>query len=125
MNPSDYWVKAILLFGILIYAIALIGGLITHKLLLYALIINTLSGLVVIVYWIQKQLQITQHIFEAREMIFLGFEAVVVAVAVYSLLSPHVGHWLRVLQYLLFSIQFIFLVGLLLFFLFFKIDKLF
>ena len=125
MNPSDYWIKAVLLLSILVYAIALAGGLISHKLLQYVLIINAFTGLIVILYWVQKQLRITQHIFEAREMIFLGFEAVIVAVAIYSLSSSHVSHWLRVVQYVVFFIQFIFLVMLFLFFLFFKMNKLF
>ena len=125
MSISDYWVKVILLFIILIYLGTLVAGLITHKLSQYVSIVNGLSGLAVIIYWVQKQLRITQHIFEGREMIFLGFEIAVVALAVYSLLSSQSSHWVRVAQYLFFSIQFICLVILLLFFLFFKMNKLF
>jgi hypothetical protein len=126
MSKSDYWVNAILIFFILLHIIVLISGLITHKLLTYISVLNTISGLIVIIYWIQHQLRITQHIYETREMIFLGFETVLVAASIYSIVSNfHINHWVRVIQYVFFSIQFVCLLLLLLIMLFFKMNKLF
>lgn len=126
MSKSDYWVNVILIFFILLHIIVLISGLVTHKLLTYISVLNTISGLIVIIYWIQKQLRITQHIYEAREMIFLGFETVLVAVSIYSIVSNfQINYWVRVVQYVFFSIQFLCLVLLLLFMLFFKMNRLF
>ncbi|KAA9035837.1 hypothetical protein FW778_19985 [Ginsengibacter hankyongi] len=83
MIISDYWIKLGLIFGILVYLGTFMAGLVTHKLEQYIFIINTLSGLAVLIYWGQKQLRITQHIFEGREMIFLGVELIIVTAAVY------------------------------------------
>lgn len=124
MSISDYWIKLALIVSVLIYLGTLITGLMTHKLAQYVLIVNTLSGLAVLIYWVQKQLRISQHIFEAREMFFLGFEALVVIAAIYSLLSSTGGSWLKITQYVFFAMQFICLLVLLAFFLFFKMNKL-
>lgn len=124
MSISDYWIKLALIFGILVYLGTFIAGLVTHKLAQYIFIVNTLSGLAVFIYWGQKQLRITQHIFEEREMIFLGFELIVVTAAVYSLLSSPVSHWLKIVQYIFFAMHSICLLLLLAFFLFFKMNKL-
>jgi len=124
MSISDYWIKLALIFGVLIYLGTLIAGLMTHKLAQYVFIVNAISGLAVLIYWVQKQIRISQHIFEAREMIFLGFELLVVTAAIYSLLSSPISNWLKITQYIFFAIQFICLVLLLAFFLFFKMNKL-
>lgn len=125
MSKSDFWVNAILIFFILLHIIILIAGIITHKLLTYVSFLNVATGLILIIYWIQKQLRITQHIYETRELIFLGFEALIVAVSVYSIvLHFHTDRWLRVTQYLFYSVQFVCLLLLLLFMFFFKMNRL-
>jgi hypothetical protein len=121
---NDFWVNTILIIFILLHILVLITVLIFHKFLWYVSVLNAISGLIVIIYWVQNQLRITQHIYETGEMAFLGFEMVVVAVSIYSILSSHAGYWLKFTQYLFFSIHFICLVLLLLFMLFFKMDKL-
>ncbi|HEY5407028.1 MAG TPA: hypothetical protein VIJ92_08070 [Ginsengibacter sp.] len=125
MSIPDSWVTTILIFFILLHTVVLIGGLITHKLLIYVSFLNVVTALIVIIYWIQQQLRITQHIYEAREMIFLGLQTVILAVSIYSIVSHfYINHWVRIIQYLLFSIQFISLLLLLLVMLFFKMDRL-
>ena len=124
MNPSDFWFKIIFLSAITLYTIALVAGLINHRFPRYVLIINALSGLIVLIYWTNQQFRITQHYFELREMIFLGYETLTAALAIYSLYSYSVSNWLRVLQNVFFFIQFILLIGLGLFMLLFKMDKL-
>jgi hypothetical protein len=125
MSKSDFWVNAVLIFFILLHIIVLISGIITHKFLTYVSFLNAITGSVVIIYWIQKQLQITQHIFEAREMIFLGLEALIVIVSIYSIVSHfHINRWLLITQYSFYSIQFVSLLLLLLFMFFFKMNRL-
>lgn len=124
MSISDAWIKGIAISGVLIYAVIFIIGLKTHKLLRYISLLNLLSGLIFVLYWILKQLRITQHSFELRELIFLAFELVVVFLSLYVIQSVVIPQWAKYLSYTFFSLQFLILVLFLLIMFFFKMNKL-
>jgi hypothetical protein len=124
MSKTDSWVNIILITVIAAYIIVWIAGLVTHKLVNYFSMINAVTALAILIYWIQKQLHITQHYVETREIIFLGVEALFAGISIYTLFSSLITHWLKVAQYIIFSLHLIVLVLFLIFMLTFKMKKL-
>ncbi len=124
MNKSDKWI--IILFGIslLINILVFVAGLIKHKVALYFSVVNALTGLAIIVYWIQKEMSVTQHFIETREVMVLSAEALVIAISIYALSMASISNWVKITQYVVFSIHFICLVLFFLFMLTFKFNKL-
>ncbi|MCW3116077.1 MAG: hypothetical protein JWM28_159, partial [Chitinophagaceae bacterium] len=96
-----------------------------NKLPFYIVFINLLAGLSVIIYWIQKQIRITQHSIEFREMIFLVIESLIVGISVYYILSSPLNHWIKVVQYIIFGLHWILTLLALAFMLTFRIKRLF
>lgn len=125
MSRSDQWVIIFAVTVALIHVAVLIIGSITHRLFYLMAIVNLISGSSIIIYWIQKQIRITQHISEGREMIVLGLEAIVVVVTAYSMASNQWNSWQKVFQYIVFGIHFILLLLFIIFILTFKMKRLF
>ena len=124
MNKTDQWVIGILIGLIVLFLAALIIGYKTHQLAFLIPLLNLVSGLSFLIYWLQKQIRITQHIFELREISVLGFEMIVLGCAVYALMSKAEYPWLKLLQYLFGTIHFLCLLAFLVFMLTFKMKKL-
>lgn len=124
MSKADKWMIIILAFGILINISVWIAGLIKHKLILCFSFLNALTGLIVITYWIAREIKITQHFIETREVVVLSFEALVIAVSVYAILSASLNNWIKITHYTVFAIHFACLAFFLIFMLTFKMDRL-
>jgi len=124
MSKTDSWINVIVIVVIAVYVITWIFGLVTHKLVNYFSVINATTALTILIYWIQKQMHITQHYIETREIIFLGVEALFAGISVYALFTSIINHWLRITQYVIFSLHLIALILFLIFMLTFKLKRL-
>ena len=124
-NPDDRTVKRITIAAICLYAAVLIAGFATHHLLLYVSIINSVAGLLIISYWIWDKLRPLKRLTERRELIVLLIECIIVAAAIYTIMSTSLPGWLTIVQYIIFAIHALLLVLFLIFMLTFKIKKLF
>ena len=124
MPNSNQSVLIILIAIIAVFLAVLILGYKTNQLTFLIPLLNLASGSSLLIYWIQKQIRITQHIFELREISVLGFEMIVVGCAFYALMSKAEYPWLRVLHYVFWTIHFLCLGVFLVFMLTFKIKRL-
>lgn len=124
MSRSDQWVNIILATLIVLYLAIWLIGYWSNKLHAALTFLNLLSALLIIVYWEIKQMNITQHIIEGREIFVLGFEVLVIGCAVYSMVTGYSISWLKVIQYIFFGMHFSVLLLGLAFILTFKINKL-
>ena len=124
MSKTDSWVNVIVIAVIAVYIIAWILGLVTHKLVNYFSVINAATALAILIYWTQKQVHITQHYLETREIIFLGIEALFAGISVYAIFTSIIDHWLKITQYIIFSLHLIALILFLIFMLTFKLKRL-
>jgi hypothetical protein len=124
MNKSDQWVVINVVAMLLLYIAVWLIGYRTHKLNLFTAAVNLLTGSFIIIYWVVKQLRITQHHFELREFMALGLEAILIGCAIYTIIAGQKINWLKVTQYVFFGIHFTILIAALIFLLTFKMNKL-
>ncbi|MFZ1678989.1 MAG: hypothetical protein WBP41_14765 [Saprospiraceae bacterium] len=124
MSKSDQWVNIILIGTIILYLSIWAIGYKAHKFAYLASIVNIVSGAAILLYWVIRQIQITQHIFELREILVLLFEVVVIACGIFYILSSQRGGGLKILQYLFFGIHLTVLVLGLIFMITFKMNRL-
>ena len=124
MRKADRWINSGLMLMLLLYSTMWITGLVTGSAAYLVAWINMVAGFFVILYWIHKQLSIRQHYIEAREIIVLCLELVIIAVAALSLFSDYWNSWARVFHYAVFALHFIFLLCLMVFMLTFKMKRL-
>jgi hypothetical protein len=100
MSNPDKVVIIIMLLLITIHLGVAVAGFITGRLLFLMTLLNLIAGLSIIIYWIQKQLRISQHIFEGREVLGLILELIVVGCGMYVLSKNHAVNFFKVLQYI-------------------------
>lgn len=124
MSRSDQWVNISLGLIILLYVSVLAIGYYINKLLCLVSLMNLFAGISLILYWAIRQIQIQQHTIEFREILVLGFETLVIACAIYTLMTSMQGSWLRITQYIVFGIHLLLMVLGLIFMLTFKMTRL-
>jgi len=124
MLASNHITNIILIVLIIIHFSVLTVGIKTNRTGFYLSMLNLIAGLSVLIYWIQKQLRITQHLFGTTEILALVFEMIVIASAIYLLVSKKAGNWVVILQYVFFGIHLLVLVLLFVFMLTFKMKRL-
>ena len=117
-------VLIILIAIIILFLTVLIIGYKTNQLAFLIPLLNLVSASTLLFYWLQKQIQIRQHIFELREMVVLSLEMLVVGSAIYSIVSHQNQNWLRIIQYLFYAIHLLCLILFLVFLLTFKMKRL-
>ena len=125
MNKTDLLVICIVVLIIFIHLSVVFIRFFSNKFLYLMPVINLVAGLMVFIYWTQKQLSICQHFFDIREIMVLCFEAIVVGCAVYCIVHSQWNNWLKALQYLFIAIHVSVLLLFLFFMLTFKMNKLF
>lgn len=79
--------------------------------------------MLVLFYWIQKQLRITKHLFNTNEIFVACFEITFIASAIYFLVSKKVSNWVVIMQYVFFGIYLLALVLFFVFMLTFKMKR--
>ena len=124
MNKTDQGINVIIIVVIIIYLAVLIIEIITNRFPYLTNFLNLVTASYILIYWIQKQLSITQHIFESREIIVLCFEIAVVGVAIYAIMNSQWSGWVKIIQYIIFGIHFLALTTFFIFMLTFKMKKL-
>ncbi|MEO6667927.1 MAG: hypothetical protein ABIN36_00540 [Ferruginibacter sp.] len=123
MLKTDKTTKIFLFTAIAVYIAVFIIG-IGDGTLKYISIINAITSGSVPLYWVNKQLRITQHIFELREAIVLSAETLFTTTAVYTIFSNPTNSFLHVLQYLIYGMHFIVLLLFAIYLLTCKINRL-
>jgi hypothetical protein len=124
MFKSDELVIGILSFTILIQTAILIAGRITGKPALPVSIFNAAFAFSVLGYWLVRQFQIQQHMYDSREALVLFSEIILIILTVYSIIIQHSNYPLRVIQYCFFAIHFLVCLLAFIFMLTFKINRL-
>ena len=125
MSPSNTQVKVITISFMLIYVSVFLISLRSYQQVKLISLLNFITSFSLLLYWIRKQLRITQHIYEMREMVLLGIEILFLGIAVFSFFIHEEGSWAVITAYVIFAIHFIVLILALVFMLTFKIKKLF
>jgi len=124
MLASNHITNIILIVLIIIHFSVLTVGIKTNRTGFYLSMWNLVAGLSVLIYWVQKQLLIKQHLFGVTEILALVFEMIVIASAIYFLVSKKAGNWVVILQYVFFGIHLLVLVLFFVFMLTFKMKRL-
>jgi hypothetical protein len=124
MSKTDQLVSVILVIVILLYLSVFTIAIVYRKISFLSLL-NLISALSVLIYWIQKQFRISFHIADPTEIAVLCFEIAVIGVGIYSIVSKQNLNWISTIQKIVFGIHLSALILFLVFMLTFKITKLF
>ena len=124
MTKSDKWIKIGVIITIIIYIFIGLSVFMGYNQVGLISLLNLATSLSILTYWIQKQIRISQHIFEFREMSVLCFEIVVIGCAIYSHIFNIFSDWMKVIHLTLFGIHLCFLILFLAFMLTFKMKRL-
>ena len=124
MSNKDHWIVAAVIGFILIYGMVFITGYLNGRLVLFTAITNIITGLAMLIYWVQKAIRVQRLIVETREIMVIAVELVVIAVGSFWVLSAFDSKWLRFFNYLVFGVHLLVLLLFLLFMLTFKIKRL-
>ena len=76
MKKTDSWVILLVILAITLHLSVLIVGIRIHLLPYFTPILNLVSGLLLLLYWLQKEIRIKIHTIELREMIVLSLETI-------------------------------------------------
>jgi hypothetical protein len=125
MKISDKQVKAVVVCCILVYLLTLFASEFILHTLFYLLFLNALSSALMIFYWVIRQLKITSHHFEMREMVVLALEFVAFIFSIYTMFTHPLTTTFIIVSYAIFTIHLLALLGFMIFVMTFKITKLF
>src|SRR6187549_2301466 len=125
MSLSDKRISAVVATVIMIHIAIFVTVLFLPTLSYLTAVVNLVIGSSICIYWIQKQLRITQHIFELREIIALTLEVVVIGCSIYSILLSEQIARLDVVNLFILIVHLLMLLVFLVFMLTFKMKKLF
>ena len=124
MSKSDQWVNIILVMLMLLYLSVWVFGYYSNKLSVAITCLNFIAALSIVAYWVVRQMKITQHFIEPREIIVLGFEVLIICCALYAIINGYRNSAIKIMQYVCFGIHGLLLILSLIFMLTFKINKL-
>ncbi len=125
MSKQDHWIMIVVICFIVIHLLLWIGGYLTNRLAVFTALVNTATGLTVLIYWIQKAVRVQLFITEPREVIVLIAELGVIAGGILIASNASASNWLWFFNYLAFGIHLLALLLSLFFMLTFKIKRLF
>jgi hypothetical protein len=124
MSKQDQWITIVVICCIVIHLLLWIVGYLTNRLAVCTALVNTATGLTVLIYWIQKAVRVQLFITEPREVIVLIVELGVIAGGMLTVSNVSENNWLRFFNYLAFGIHLLALLFFLFFMLTFKIKRL-
>ena len=125
MNPTDKQVRFGTVIFILLHVVIGIGCLADWTPMLSLYLLNFVSGSLIVGYWVRKQIIITQHIFEIREITYVSFELFVAGLSGYTVLTRPANSIMSTVHYSIAALHLLGLIMFLIFMLTFKIRKLF
>ncbi len=123
MSTTDKWITITIVAIIAIYLGVLIFGFASHKLLSLISLVNLVTAISIVVYWLQQQVRISQHVTDLPEIAVLCLEVGVIGCAAFAMKNIQYKSWLTIIQYLVFGIHTLALICFLLFMLFFKMNR--
>jgi hypothetical protein len=123
MSTADKQISMAVGLVVLIHAAALIIELVSSSFSIIVYLNLAVSGSLLL-YWIQKQIRIQQHVVELREVVVLAFEAAVAGGSVYALIEAP-GRWLQITHVVISWVHFLAALAFFIFMLTFRIKKLF
>ncbi|MEO8770705.1 MAG: hypothetical protein ABI402_11485 [Ferruginibacter sp.] len=103
-------IKIIVIIIVAVYIITLIVDIRITSSLNYISILNALTSFPILIYWVNKELRITQHHFEMRETVVLVAECLSGAAALYTILSNNTNAFFNITQYIIYGLHFIALI---------------
>ncbi len=124
MSKADQYVVFVFILLIIIHLAVGIAGIIIGRFLFLVTVLNMAAGLFIIIYWLQKQLRIQQHIFEQREFVVLSLELIMIGCAIAWFFTNRYTGFFKAVQYSFFTIHLLILITGLIFILTFKMNKL-
>jgi hypothetical protein len=119
--------KAIIIIAIVIpfvFLAILVWGILQHQLVNDLSLLNIITSILILFYWLYRQSKITIHLFELREMIALSVESIFLGTSIYQVATGEAGGWLKIATYIIFGIHMAVSFLFLLYTLTFKIKKL-
>lgn len=125
MQVSDNSIKYILIVFIILYIAALVIQLVGHRSFNFIAWLNVFTASAILIYWTSKQLRITQHYYDSREIVFLCVECLFAVIAIYSISTSTTNQFLNIMKYVIYGVHLAAMLLLLLFMLTFKMNKLF
>ena len=125
MSSSDKRISVALAVFISISSILFVSELATSSPTSKIGFLNLAVSLSLILYWAQKQIRITHHFIELREVVVLCFEAAVVGCSIYSIFIEEQISWLRMVHFIVAGIHLLALLAFFVLMLTLKIKKLF
>jgi hypothetical protein len=125
MTLSNRQFITITICSVLLYTLAMVMAILNYQQINVIPILNALASLIILTYWLNKQVRITTHYFEFREMIALGVEVLIFGISFVTILYYSSMKLLEVIGYFFFGLHFVAIILLLIFSLTFKIKKLF
>ncbi len=123
MGRKDKLVVTVMLIFILANVSVLIIGILINKLPFLTGIVNFIAAVCILTYWVQKQIRVTQHFIECREITVLFFEFFIAVSFIFFITTGKCQAWQRILQYVFFGMHFLALIAGLIFMLTFKIKR--
>lgn len=123
MSRSDQWISVGAALVIVAYLTVLTISLVYNKTSLFSLV-NIVSALSIVSYWVQKQLRISMHVIDPMEIAILCFEVAVIGLGIYFIQSRQSLAWLPIVNKIVFGIHLLCLILFLIFMLTFKMNRL-
>jgi hypothetical protein len=125
MQLSDNIIKTIVIVLILVYTGTLIIQLMSHSSFNFIAWLNVISASAILIFWTSKQLRISQHYYDSREIIFLCIECFFAGITIYSIIVNATNPFFNIMKYVIYGIHLAAMLALLLFMVTFKMNRLF
>tara|TARA_R110000868_G_scaffold45958_5_gene152207 strand:+ start:16287 stop:16679 length:393 start_codon:yes stop_codon:yes gene_type:complete len=122
---NDTYISIALILILICHLAAFIIGYKMHKTTLIISYINAIVVLGILIFWVNKNLNIQQHHFEFREALALCLEACILIFALFYIVGFHMNSYIKVINYIGFALHLLATIGLLIFILVFKFNRLF
>lgn len=121
----DKYVNLVIVLILICHLIAFIIGQKMQKTALLISYVNAIVVICILVFWVNKNLNIQEHYFEFKEVLVLCLEACVLIFALCSIVGFYNNSYVKVINYIAFGLHVLAAMGMLIFMLVFKYNKLF
>lgn len=122
---NDTTVTVAIVIVLICHVVSIAIGYKMEKTTLFISYLNAIVVIGILIFWVNKNLNIQQHHFEFRESAALCLEACILVFALYSIIGFHNNAFVKVINYVGFGLHLLATIGMLIFMSVFKMDKLF
>lgn len=122
---NNTYLNIVIAIFIICHLAAFITGYQIQKTTLLVSYLNAIVVIGVLIFWINKNLNIQQHSFEFREAFALCIEACIFIFALYSIVGFQNNTYIKTINYIGSGLHLLAAIGMFIFFLVFKFNKLF